>query len=886
MLKIDEAVAKGIGGISLWSSRNAKVVVAIVLVMTLGLGYGVTLINTNVDVADVLPRGNHNTEAAYNLTENFKSTFTQQVTFQIHVAEPGVWSANNDLFDYRVTQSDPFNITDEVYVRAMEELKNYIQDRTQFERTISISNIYALIHWTEQGGEGVAAEEDFRLPGFDTPQESANYAVVDQATKAAVLETVDTLASPSWNHAAMLFMPSATNEEDMKVLGQSIMDALDEYVADVDAGNTLWTVWGSANPPLLTVDLPVANAHSSALVEEDMVRLMPIVAAFIIICLYIAFRNVRAIAISFTALGVGVVWTYGTMGYMGIALNTLNMTIVPLIMGVGIDYSIHMINEFLEHKSHGRTDAESFEEAGGRAGSAMFIATLTTVLGLIVMMVSPSLLMAQLGFLSALAIAAIFCLTITFIPAALTLAGGGASMATSFRPDKLMPAIARGVTKIRWVVAIAVVLMTVGLYYSSLALEEEAFGDPGKNFPADDQVRKDHEQGLKYFYELDSPDVKANILTFEGPGVLTPENVAYMRAIEQNLLTKDRVISDTLRTLMFFVETWQTIKGGAPCAVTGLGAENAGAITGLLEPVLNPAGENGLPCANELYFPQTEEELRNEINGMFASPMRELASIIINHPNNDMVAMTFSVQAATYDEAEDVWNQIWSAVDAAGTQFGGGPPEGVTVSYVGNTATNYLFVAEQLPWLNYMAYASTAILFVLVLLFTGDIKATIIATATAGMTSLWWLGILPFMGIGLAITLMLPVVFIFNIGTDYVVHLIWNMKKVGNNREVWETTGKAILFSAITTAGAFAVFILLQNVAVSRTMVATTASIGVIFAATLLIIPIFYKVEKKGGGPGKVPKTTKPTSGGAPVVVAGVKREKPTFKANKRPKNS
>lgn len=896
--KIDSAVANGIARASLWSSRNAKIVVGLTLFLTLGLGYGVTMITTNVDVADVLPRGNPNTEAAQNLTENFRSTFTQQVTFQLHTADQLTWEENNEILEYRQSQcyresrdaeenghEGPCfaDITDEVYIRAMEEMKNFIQDYTLeyegadggFDRTISISQVYALLHWTEQGGNGyqgqaAAPDSAFSLPGYGSPEESANYNVVDQATKAAVWETVDTLASPSWNHGAMLFMPSADNEADMRVLGDAVIAARDAYVEAVDNGETVWTVWGSDNKPLLTVDLPVANAHSSTLVENDMVRLLPIIAAFIIVCLFIAFRNVRAIAISFTALGVGVVWTYGIMGYMGIALNTLNMTIVPLIMGVGIDYSIHMINEFLEHKAHGKTDAEAFQEAGGRAGLAMFIATLTTMLGLIVMMVSPSLLMAQLGFLSAVAIGAIYVITITFIPAALTLLGGTAGMGQSFSPTKIMPALARGVTKARWPTLVLVVLLTGVLYQSSTTLEEEAFGDPGKNFPKDDPVRQEHEQGLDYFYELEpgEPGVKANILVFEGDGVLSPDNVAYMRAIEENLRTKPNVISDTLRTLMFFVETWQTVNSGAQCAAVNLGANEENVPGGIQDALDNYNQAEGAPCSDNVQFPQTEEELESEINDMFASPMRELSTIIINHPSNDMVAMTFSVKAETFDDAAEVWDQIWSAVDAANQQFGGSPPEGVQVAYVGNTATNYLFVEEQLPWLSYMAYASTIILFILVLLFTGDIKATLIATAAAGMTSIWWLGVLPFLDIGLAITLMLPVVFIFNIGTDYVVHLVWNMKKVGDNRFVWETTGKAILFSAITTAGAFAVFIWLQNVAVSRTMVATTVSIGIIFLVTLLVLPIFYKVLK----PGEIEKKKIKKEAKKPVTVKAVKR--------------
>ncbi len=849
MAKPEQVVSNAIASTSLWSSKNAKAVVLVVLLLTGILGYGITLITTNVDVADVLPRGNPNTEAAHNLTTQFKSTFTQQVTFQLHMDEDGkYWEADDEQLQYRVTQRDVGNITDEVYIRAMQELADFIEQRTDFERQVSINNIYALINWTIAGGDGyngqgTASESDFKLPGYGSQQEALQYLAVEQVVQAAVLDTVDALAAPDWDHGVLLFMPAADNPTDMRTLGDQIIAARNAYVAAVDAGDTEFTIWGSQNPPLLTVDLPVANSHSSNLVEEDMVKLMPIISVLIIFFLFLAFRNIRSIIISFTALGVGVTWTYGTMGYMGIALNTLNMTIVPLIMGVGIDYAIHMINEFLEHKAHGHTDAEAFQEAGSRAGLAMFIATMTTVLGLVVMMISPSLLMAQLGFLSAIAIAAIFLLTITFIPAALTLLGGTDKMGASFAPSNFMPSLARGVTRGRWGVLGVVILLSAGAYASSLNLEEEAFGDPGKNFPADDPVRIEHEQGLRWFYDMEDPDVKANILTFEGPGILSPDAIQYYRTIEENLKHQDRVISDTLRTIPFFLETWLTVKGGGPCAVAALGAERA---PDTLDVLLGPLGQGGAPCADQTTFPTTESEIRAEANAMFASPMRELASIILNHPTMNMGAMTFSVQAATYDEAEEVWHQVWSAVAAANQTFGGSAPDGVHVAFVGNTATNYLFVAEELPWLTYMSVAATIILFALVLLFTRDIKATIVATALAGITSIWWLGILPFMDIGLAITLMLPLVFIFNIGTDYAVHIIWNLKKVGNAREVFETTGKAILFSAITTAGAFAIFTFIRNVAVSRTMIATTVAIFVIFAATMLVIPVFYKVLAKG----------------------------------------
>jgi predicted RND superfamily exporter protein len=872
--RIDDRVSNGLAAVSIWCSRHAKAVVAVAFLVTVVMGYGVSTITTNVDVADVLPRGNANTDAAHNLTERFRSTFTQQVTLQVHVDESGAhWRGDNAKLTYRGSsivlapdsgapplpvplpgqagpavinaQPDPTNITDEVYIRAIEELVNFIQERTDFSRSISISNIYALINWTVAGGQGKAPESAFALPGYRTPEDAQRYLVVDQTVKEAVLDTVDAISSPSWDHAATLFMPAADNTKPTRDLGEEMIKARNEYVQAVKEGKTEFTVFGPDNPPLFTVDLPIANAHSSELVQKDTVKLMPLVAAYILVLLYVAFRNVRAIAVSFTTLAVGVVWSYGTMGFLGIALNTLNMTIVPLVMGIGIDYSIHMINEFVEHKSEGHSDAEAFRLAGSRSGLAMLIATATTVGGLATLIVSPSLLIAELGLVSTVALTVIYLLAITFIPAALTLIGGSEKMGQSFTRSRLMPAVAFGISKARYLVVLLLVGVSVLAYAGTANLHKEAFGDPGRNYLPSDPIRKEHEKGLAWFYGSPDSDEKANILTFQGPGILTPEAMEYYRTIEANLKTKERVIPDTLRTLPFFIETWLTVKNGGTGAASNVVIQQLIA-SGQLPP---SAASQADP------FPKTEEGIRSEIDQMFNSPMRELASIIVNHPvaivdkEHGMAAMTFSVRAATYDEAEMVWHQVWGAVAEANKTFGGHAPDGISVAFVGNTATNYLFIADELPWLTYMNVVDNIMLVVLVFVMTRSVKTTFVTLVLSALTSLWWLAVLPFFGIGLAITLVLPMAFIIAIGTDYGIHFMWNIKQTGNAREVFESTGKAVLFSAITTTGAFTFFILLQNVAVARTMLATTIAFVIIFVVTLLTVPAFFRVHEKGWHP-------------------------------------
>ena len=336
--------------------------------------------------------------------------------------------------------------------------------------------------------------------------------------------------------------------------------------------------------------------------------------------------------------------------------------------------------------------------------------------------------------------------------------------------------------------------------------------------------------GLEYFYEIPNPDVKANILTFEGPGILTDDSIAYMRAIEANLKAKPRVIPDTLRTMPFFIETWLTVKGGGGGAATQI----------LIEQLM----ERGAPSQVD-NFPEGAE-IEATIDEMFDSPFAQLASIIVNHPKKDMAAMTFSVRAGTYDEAAEVWIQVWDAVAKANDTMGGKAPEGIKVAFVGNTATNYLFIAEELPWLGWMGLVGNIVLLALVAIFLRTWRAFLCIALLSTVTTLWWLGVLPLLGVGLAITLTLPLIFISAIGTDYAVHLLQNIHEVGNVRRVFETTGKAVLFSTVTTLGAFVIFVWIQNVAVSRTMVATSLAILLIFVSTLMVVPAFYPVWRKG----------------------------------------
>ncbi len=855
-----------IARLSLWSSVNPKKVVGVVLAITLVSGYGLTLIETEVDVADVLPRENPNTEAMHNVSDHFSSTFTQQVTLQWTVDEERCLKDSQENLPQRhaggplsSSQVNCGNITDEVYVRAIDEFFEFLQEyemeydeddlddmepwereeelrihQSPFEYMIGLPSFYKLINWTLDGGQERGSDDAFALPPVE---DRAQWTTLHEATWAAIDDTMTPTMSPSHTTAAILFLVPADTEHESIEIGDFVLDARDHYLEEWGPENAEWTVFLDENYPRFTADFPVANSHSSTLAEEDLMFLLPLIIFFIFIALFAAFRNVQSVLLAGGAMGIGVVWTYGMMGYADIAMNPLNLTVVPLIMGVGIDYSIHMINEFLEHKNEGRSDKEAFRLAGERAGFAMAIATATTIGGLAVMVISPSLLMAQLGFLSAIAIGSIYLLTIAFIPAVLSLLPDTERMGAKFKPSRMVPTVGGFVYRFRYVFGALLIVATVAGFLAMDDLGVDEFGEPGLNYPEGDPIREEHLEGLGRFYELDPEDgtLKTNVIIIEGD-LLNPQTHRYIDALSASLAEKaeehpDIINMDTSRDLPFFMRTWNTVCCGPEQVPVALVSE-------LLE-------EEGIEEASQ--YPDSREEIEQTYDEIFRSPLATFASLFLDYPRTNMTVITIAVQSADFQEADEAWHAIWEAIDDVEEM----QPEDVQVAFGGNTPTNFLFVEEQLPWLDYMSLASFLIVTSLVALFTRDLRATVAVGLLVGASTVLLLGLLPRLGIGLAITMMLPLLFVYSIGSDFAVHLMWNMKKVKNPPHVMATVGKAVLFSAITTFGAFALFTPIpgtplhgiRDLMVQKAMVATIVAIVILFVMAVLVTSIFYNVR-------------------------------------------
>jgi len=92
--------------------------------------------------------------------------------------------------------------------------------------------------------------------------------------------------------------------------------------------------------------------------------------------------------------------------------------IVPiLLIGLGVDYAIHLTSRYREEVGEGKTVDSAMTGAVTSVGVALFLATITTVIGFLTNVFNPVPALKDFGILSAVGIVVAFLLMLTFVPA-------------------------------------------------------------------------------------------------------------------------------------------------------------------------------------------------------------------------------------------------------------------------------------------------------------------------------------------------------------------------------------------------------------------------------------------------------------------------------------
>lgn len=143
-----------------------------------------------------------------------------------------------------------------------------------------------------------------------------------------------------------------------------------------------------------------------------------IIAAILITSLifFFFFRSYRATFISMLIVIIGVMWTFGILGFLEYEITVLTALIPPLIIVIGIPNCIFLINKYQHEVNKHGNKAKSLQRVITKVGNATLMTNTTTASGFATFIITQSKLLTEFGTVASMSIMAIFMLCLLIIP--------------------------------------------------------------------------------------------------------------------------------------------------------------------------------------------------------------------------------------------------------------------------------------------------------------------------------------------------------------------------------------------------------------------------------------------------------------------------------------
>lgn len=167
------------------------------------------------------------------------------------------------------------------------------------------------------------------------------------------------------------------------------------------------------------------DVMGEALISEEIVNaamdsvniLLPIAFILVIVILAIAYRSALDVLFSFLALGFAITWVWGFGVILGFTFNPMTIAVPILIVGLGIDYGIHITLRYKEEIRKGKKPEKASQATIQSVGAALSLTTVTTVIAFLSNITSEMRVIGEFGVLCALGIIGSFVNMTTFVPA-------------------------------------------------------------------------------------------------------------------------------------------------------------------------------------------------------------------------------------------------------------------------------------------------------------------------------------------------------------------------------------------------------------------------------------------------------------------------------------
>ncbi|RLF31352.1 MAG: hypothetical protein DRM98_05730, partial [Thermoplasmata archaeon] len=524
--------------------------------------------------------------------------------------------------------------------------------------------------------------------------------------------------------------------------------------------------------------------------------IMPMIFIIIIVILLISFRKISYVILPLFALSISIIWTFGTMVLLDIPFSTIAVAVVPLLLGLGVDYSVHLSHNYRSELARGKTPAEAIKLSVIEIGTAMFLAMITTVIAFLSFLTATVPPMRDFGLILALGIIYTFITAITLQAAVRYLVDRGKKQFNNQRRKKLklnqfMGKIAKKILKHQKKIITALLLVTFVTATGATQLRTEF--DFNSFLPAETPSIKLYEK-IQTDFPYSSQDQEYILL--EGD-IATVETLRGIMKTHTNL-EDDKFIAKkadgSLKTTSIYTIILQAVNN-------------------------NKSLIKEFNLDEKTYIPKTNRDVKQLYDYLYDNYEYSFQTKTILHKKTngiyDATAIYIYVTLMDTGEKNGTFNEklaiLNNELNADIENYG----SNVNAIVTGPMIITYKITSS----LTHSQILSTVISLVLatVVLIIVYRRPTLglIAMIPVMMSMVWILGTMYFAGYTLNVMTITVTSLTIGIGVDYAIHATERFRlvadKTGNiTKAVTETisrTGGALLIAAITTCLGFAVLI-------------------------------------------------------------------------------
>jgi hypothetical protein len=347
--------------------KSPLLVISIVILVTIALIHGFGLVYLDTDGENWIPDGDDVLEALENVGYNFGGTESMNLIFMIDNTHGGDYDPNSvrDLRDPRV-------------LLPMSNLDELVQD----------------LRWVDSVDSPSGEIKD--LNEQRVPQELEEIKKIVEQNPSADFNYND-------DYSIALFTPrfdSISRENYFELLDELNGVTFPSEVAIVPQGQI---------PEDIEFEETMGN---------DTINVALIGFVLVILIASLFYRSIIYGLLSFIPIVFAIIWTVGAMGLINLPFTVLTTGMLAILMGMGIDFSIHIIHSIKEKmKIHHNSLQKAIPEALMSTGQAIAVTTITTVLGFMALSFATLVNTMRLGWTLRLGIGMTFFSCILIVPA-------------------------------------------------------------------------------------------------------------------------------------------------------------------------------------------------------------------------------------------------------------------------------------------------------------------------------------------------------------------------------------------------------------------------------------------------------------------------------------